>query len=289
MRQHYYYFLTFFNSFFKFRYKQRLRVLAYHTVSFPENFEKQIIHLKKDYNFISIEDLQNNIYNNIALPKKPMLITFDDGDISVFNSGLPLLEKYNIPSAIFVITSLIGTENDYWIKQVEGYEMNVKCTSYSTARKAVNLFKKMPNSERVELIRDYPPVHKIQLSLTDLEKMKNEGMYIGNHTHTHPMLDKCTDEEIMDEMKESTKVFNELNIEGAEIFAYPNGNANSRTNKILKEFGMKIIFLFDHKINKKNIDPFNISRIRIDTETPFNEFKVKVSGLHSYIFHKSKS
>lgn len=289
MRQHYYYFLTFFNFFFEFRYKKRLRVLAYHTVPSAENFEKQILYLKNDYNFISIADLENSIYNNIALPKKPMLITFDDGDISVFNNGLAVLSKFNIPSAIFIITSLIETENDYWIKQVEGYEMNVKGNSYVTARKAVNLFKNMPNSERVEIMKDYPPVLKSQLFLTDLKKLKNAGMYIGNHTHTHPMLDKCTDDEILDEMKESTKVFNELNLEGSETFAYPNGNANSRTNKILKEFGMKIIFLFDHKINRKIIDPFNISRIRIDTETPFNEFKVKVSGLHSYIFHKGKN
>lgn len=289
MRQNYYSFLTFFNSFFNFRYRERLRVLAYHTVVSADNFEKQILYLKDYYNFISIEDLQNYIYNNVALPTKPLLITFDDGDISVFNNGLHVLDKHNIPSAIFIITSLIGTENGYWIKQVENFEMNVKGTSYATARKAVNLFKNLPNSKRVELIKDYPPVHKSQLFLADLEKMKNTGIFIGNHTHTHPMLDKCTDGEIIDEMKESIKVFNELNLEGAEIFAYPNGNENCRTNKILKDFGMKMIFLFDHKINKKQIDPFNISRIRIDTETPFNEFKVKVSGLHSFIFHKGKS
>ncbi len=289
MRQHYYYFLTFFILLFKVRYSKRLRVLAYHTVFSSEKFEQQILYLIGRYNFISIDQLQNYLCNNGKLPKNPLLLTFDDGDITVFDNGLPVLVKHNIPSAIFLITSLIGTQNDYWIKQVEGYEMKVQGHTYTTARKAVNLFKNMPNSERLEAIKDYPVVHKRQLFLADLSEMRSSGMFIGNHTHTHPMLDKCSEEEIVEELVESTNVFKGLNLEGSDVFAYPNGNANMRTNKILENFGMKMIFLFDHKINKKQIDPLNISRIRIDTETPFNEFKVKVSGLHSFLFHKGKN
>lgn len=289
MRNNYYKFLSFLVNTFEVLYRDRLRVLAYHTVASQENFEKQIIYLKENYNLISIAELQNNLFSDQALPKNPLLITFDDGDISVLTNGLPVLKKYNIPSSIFVITSLIDTNDDYWIKNVEEYEMNIKGNSYALARESVKLLKSLPNSERVEIIKDYPVARKIQLSNYDLNKMEAQGMYVANHTHTHPMLDKCTDEEILVELKESTKILQNLNVKGLDVFAYPNGNANVRTNKILKDFGMKMIFLFDHKINQSIVDPLNISRIRIDSETPFNEFKVKVSGLHSYIFHKSKN
>ena len=53
----------------------------------------------------------------------------------------------------------------------------------------------------------------------------------------------------------------------------------------LKNLGMELIFLFDHKVNKKNLDPYNISRIRVDSDMTIEELKAKVSGLHPIIHH----
>lgn len=50
-----------------------------------------------------------------------MLITFDDGDISVRENALDILKKHQVPSVLFVITSLINTNKAYWWDEIRYY------------------------------------------------------------------------------------------------------------------------------------------------------------------------
>ena len=284
MRHKLYSALSIFHFFFKKKYANRLRVLAYHTVPDEMAFEKQVFYLKSHYNIIKIEDLQSHFRENIPLPKNPLLITFDDGDITVFEKGLPVLKKHNISSCLFIITGLINTLNDVWIKKVEAKEMKDGKT-YAEARELVKLFKQITNAERLKKMNAYPEVSKPQLTTNNLKEMESHGMFIANHTHTHPMLDKCTSQEISEELTEAKKIFEALQLSGFNVFAYPNGNADKETTTLLKSFGIELIFLFDHKINLKKLDPLNISRIRVDSDTEMTEFKTKVSGAHPFLFN----
>ena len=272
MRNKIYKLLGNFDFLFNTIYDNRLRVLAYHKVPDKKAFEKQVVYLRSHYNIISIPQLIESIEEKKALPKKPLLITFDDGDITVLENGLPVLNKYDINSCLFIITGLVNTSNDTWITRVEQQEMN-RGKTYQEARKVVNHFKKIPNKERETNMDDYPEVTKRQLNTGDLKNMQEQGMYIANHTHTHPMLDKCISEEITRELKASKQVFDDLGLPGYNVFAYPNGNTSESTNRSLKNADIKLIFLFDHKINGTVLDPFNISRIRVDSDTELTEFK----------------
>lgn len=272
------------NFLFRFKYSHRPRVLAYHKVPDKTAFEKQVSYLNANYNIIGIKDLLLHFERNKKLPKNPLLITFDDGDVSVLENGLPILKKYNLKSCLFIITALVNTTEAVWIKRVEAKEME-EGKSYLEARQRVNEMKQMDNAARIEQMKKYPGVHQPQLSSNDLGKMQNDGMFIGNHTHTHPMLDKCSPAEIQQELNQAEKVFRSLNLKGFNIFAYPNGNTNDETEAILRNHGMKLVFLFDHRINEREIDPLKISRIMVDADTEINEFKSKVSGVHPFFFH----
>jgi len=287
MRDKLYSALSTFHFLFKRKYADRLRVLAYHTVPDEMAFEKQVIYLKSNYTIISIEDLQSHFRKKTPIPKNSLLITFDDGDISVLEKGLPILKKYNLNSCLFIITGLINSSTDVWIKQVEAKEMK-EGKSYLEAREVVEHLKEISNTERLEIIKNYPEVSRQQLTTEDLMEMTRQGMFIGNHTHTHPMLDKCTSEEIGKELRDAKEIFKALQLSGYNVFAYPNGNTDEKTTKVLKDFGMELVFLFDHKINQKKMDPLNISRIRVDSDTGMTEFKAKVSGVHPYIFNLKK-
>ncbi|WP_424493682.1 polysaccharide deacetylase family protein [Salinimicrobium sp. GXAS 041] len=257
-----------------------LRVLAYHTVPDEAAFENQLKYLVKNYDIIGISDLQDHLFHFKKLPKKPLLITFDDGDISVYKKGLPLLDKYHLPSVLFVITALIDSENMFWWKQVEkvfqedGY-------SYADARKKISELKLKPNEKRINYLNELPHLQTRQLTTTELIEMQRKQMFIANHTYTHPMVDRCTESEIRIELKNTRKKFKEWNLRGYPIFAYPNGNWNEKTEKILYEEGIEMAFLFDHKLNAKKINPMRISRLRVDSNLEINEFTAKVSGLHS--------
>lgn len=272
------------NTVYKNYYSQRLRVLAYHDVPDKLAFEKQLKFLKENYTVISIQTLEDHLYLNKKLPKNAVLITFDDGDYTVLKNGSQVLQTLGLPSVLFVITKLIDSSNAFWWKQVEE-NAKINGDSFEDGRKVVNKLKLISNKEREEYLQKMKPVSAKQLSFSELKVLQQSGMFIANHTHTHPMVDNCSEEELRKEFVLSKAQFKKWNLPGFHYFAYPNGNWDSTSEKLIKEQGIKLSFLFDHKLNDKNINPLRISRLRINTYSPLSEFKLKVSGLHSILMH----
>src|SRR5258705_8806092 len=56
--------------------------------------------------------------NGAPLPPRPVLVTFDDGYRSVLDLGLPILEQYEIPAAVFVCVEPIVRREHFWYDSV---------------------------------------------------------------------------------------------------------------------------------------------------------------------------
>ena len=287
MRKIFYLILSKFHKVFEFWFRGNLRVLAYHTVVDQDLFEQQLKFLRRTFSIIDIQELHDFLFHNKELPKKPLLITFDDGDVSVLEKGLPLLKKYKLPSILFVITGLIDTSNSFWWRRVENsFEKEGK--SYSKARAKVKYLKGISNEQRENYLKSLKEFEAKQLSIEQLRSLEKERIYIGNHSNSHPMLNKCTDSEIAKEFQASKDKFSEWGLPGYSIFAYPNGNWDNRTEELLKKYEVKVAFLFDHRVNKQEIHPLRISRIAVDSDLELAEFKAKVSGLHPFLLNLKK-
>lgn len=75
----------------------------------PELFEKHIeTLLNYGYNPVSLSDYYQFMLGNKSLPENPIVITFDDGYLSNYEIAFPILKKYNVPAAIFIVTSTVG-------------------------------------------------------------------------------------------------------------------------------------------------------------------------------------
>jgi peptidoglycan/xylan/chitin deacetylase (PgdA/CDA1 family) len=91
-------------------------ILAYHSISesgsvfavSPRVFESQMEWLKKNkYNVVSLDQLAT--YRTAGtIPPKTIAITFDDGYRDNYFAALPILQHFNFPATVFVITSRIG-------------------------------------------------------------------------------------------------------------------------------------------------------------------------------------
>ncbi|MCF6129887.1 polysaccharide deacetylase family protein [Flavobacterium sp. AS60] len=264
-----------------------MRVLAYHDVPAPDLFETQLQHLKKKYNIITYNQLYDFFFKGISLPKKALLITFDDGDISFYENGFPLLKKYNVPAMLFVITELIDSEKPFWWNEIEYYlgkeKGNAKVWELKDVSEQERLFflNEMRASKAKEVFTQR------QLKLAALKEMQQNGIIISNHSHSHPMFNQCDTNELTNEMLLSVKFLKENQFD-TSAFAYPNGNYSDLAEEVLNENEVKIAFLFDHKVNDEKINPLRISRLRVNTNSALDEFKSKVSGLHSFIYHLKK-
>ncbi len=280
MRKIQYKLLSIFSFIYKNLYRNRLRVLAYHDVGDSELFTRQIEYLSSNYSIITIDQVKGNLFKNKPLPKFPLLLTFDDGDISVLEKGFPILIKNNCHACVFIITDLINTKVDFWFKTVRK-KMKEGGICEMEINLIMNNFKKISNGERIEQLKVFGTLPKKQLTKADLKLLIENNIFIGNHSHTHPMFNRCKPDEIVAELYNVKDFFKRSQMEGYEVFAYPNGNWDETSERILRDQNIELAFLFDHKVNPKNINPLRISRIRANSDMGIDELRSKVSGLHS--------
>jgi len=84
-------------------------VKNYATTPYPEikgldvqDFEQQIMFLKKFYNIVSMDNVIAYFKNECALPPKALLLTFDDGYTDHVDFVLPVLKKYQVQGSFFI-------------------------------------------------------------------------------------------------------------------------------------------------------------------------------------------
>ena len=93
--------------------------------------EKQLKWLKdNNYYYPSFAELSAYIDGKHSLPKKSVILTFDDGQVGFLNYGIPLLNKYKIPATGFLIGTRYGPDivkadrSKYVCYQSHSYDMH---------------------------------------------------------------------------------------------------------------------------------------------------------------------
>ena len=84
--------------------------------------------------------------------------------------------------------------------------------------------------------------NKNYLSWDQIRFLKQEGVKIGAHSHTHSHMPNMTLEEINAEIELSNKIFLRELKEIPSLFAYPYGEANEKMFSLLKNYKYKVAF-----------------------------------------------
>lgn len=84
----------------------------------PKHFAEQLDHLRTHYQIISLNDLAQALKKK-RLPRRTVVITFDDGYADVFLNSKPLLGQYEVPATVFIPTGYIGTQREFWWDDLE--------------------------------------------------------------------------------------------------------------------------------------------------------------------------
>ena len=129
----------------------------YNLFSNQENFEENITTLLDEgYTFITLEDLYKYNKGEIGLPEKVIIITMDDGWIGNYTEAFPVLKKYNVPATIFIVNTLVGTEDYFsWEQAKEMYDtglVKIHCHGYHHSEYS--------SVGKEKLVSDYTKSHK---------------------------------------------------------------------------------------------------------------------------------
>ncbi len=80
----------------------------------PDRFQQLMRRLAKaGYTGVSARDWWDAHHGGPALPRKPVVITFDDGYSSITDHALPVLRSLGFRATVFIVTNRIGGINEW--------------------------------------------------------------------------------------------------------------------------------------------------------------------------------
>lgn len=110
---------------------ENVPVFMFHTVH-PESFERQLQHLSRNgYRTIDTGELYSFLSGKTQLAGPSVMITFDDGERSLYRAAFPLLKKYGMKAVNFIVTGRVyetdrdrPNEGKQWLTWPEVLEMH---------------------------------------------------------------------------------------------------------------------------------------------------------------------
>lgn len=227
----------------------------------PDIFDYQLNFIKKNFNIIGPDELLSN-----RVPPKAALITFDDGMRSFFVNAVSILEKYGIPTVIFLnmgpikgeifwsglITYLCNKRHDF----VEHFAENKVLTKedmplylFCTKEIVESYLGKKQGSLENE-VADFVGEFATE---EDLECAAEKGnIFFGNHLFNHHVPLLMSDEDLLESFSKNANELKKYR-NYIDLFAFPFGQSGTcfsekQASMILSK-GAKKVFTSDGSIN----------------------------------------
>lgn len=237
--------------------RKRPRILMYHRIidqAFvaglpPEQFDQQMAYLSKHYRVIPVEQLISELKGDNVKPYTVSL-TFDDGHLDFYTTTWPILKKYNLPATLYLATGFVSNECWLWpdylrytllhskketIRMPEYGNLSLSPdTVLKTWSKLGDAGLKMNKENRKQFLDELekaadvvvPPSPEppfAPVNWDQVREMQSEGLDVGSHTVSHPILSKLTQEEVSGELGESYQRISEELGNPPKGICYPNG------------------------------------------------------------------
>lgn len=254
----------------------KVTFLLFHDMD-VDDAERNFTYLKRHYNIIGLHDYLEAVRGDKKLPKKAVVLTFDDGHVSNYKL-LPIIEKLGVSVTVFLCSSIVGTNRHFWFRHSDAVKPNVES------------LKRLANAERLQELqmmgfeqnKEYED--RQALSSREIEKMK-PFVDFQSHTCYHPILPQCDDATACEEISASKK---QLELFGLDIYAlsYPNGDYSERDIKLAKGAGYQCGITVDSGYNMLHSDLFRLKRFSVNDAKSITELMVKASGIYALIKHK---
>lgn len=145
-----------------------------------KTFETHLSFLNEHYRVISLKDLINHFETGkLDAHQQYCIITFDDGWIDNYKNAYPLLKKYKTPATIFLVTSFIRSNGDFWVRRFEKLIYCIYRRKSRVERSDLELMVKnaglrgLETDELYSLLSGEQPVERVEVILDEhIERLK---------------------------------------------------------------------------------------------------------------------
>lgn len=150
----------------------------------PASFRRQMEWLiGRGYRGITLPELLAWVAGKGELPRRPIMLTFDDAYVDIGDHALPLLEEIGFGATVFVVADQIGGYNAWDVAQG------------ASARRV--------------------------MSAAEICRWRDRGVDFGAHSRTHPDLTTVSETQLEDEVAGSQRILSGVLGAPVRAFAYP--------------------------------------------------------------------
>jgi peptidoglycan/xylan/chitin deacetylase (PgdA/CDA1 family) len=174
-----------------------IRILCYHKVDdAPGNklsvrtdrLERQLAYLARHYRVIALDDAVAILRRGGAVPRRTVVLTFDDGYRSALERAVPRLLRHGFPATFFITPGLVGAEH--------GFPHDAGFEAFDNG--VAEWF--------------------------ELEKLVGTGMTVGAHSLTHRILSTLPASTQREEIEGPRRVIEERLGVCVTAYSYPSGS-----------------------------------------------------------------
>lgn len=276
----------------------------------PEHFEQIIVYLKKNFEFVLLEEYLLDENFKPATDKPLCAIGFDDGYRDFLEFAVPILVKYDCPSSMYVVSDCIDKDLPPWTYMLNHYFIytnklsldldttdfpgHLKHTTWRNkqerllfARQLNPYMKSLSNQLRETIYRqiiaaldDVSPPYGLMLTWEEIRGLKKYRCLVGSHTMSHPVLSKrLSHEELYSELHGSGVALKKHTGEFPLAISYPFGAYNDEVKKVAEEAGYRIgVTVKPEPYDNARHDLLEIPRIELFDE-PFIKTKLRINEI----------
>ena len=153
------------------------------------------------YQVISLDDAVAGLAGRIALPDKPLVLTFDDAYVDFLENAAPVLKAHGYPATIYAVSSLVG-QSSSWDAGIGP---------------------------------DPAPL----MTASQLREVQDMGFAIGSHSSSHARLAQQTDDRIASELSDSKSALEDMLGRSVDHFCYPYGSHDLRCVEAAAQAGYR--------------------------------------------------
>jgi peptidoglycan/xylan/chitin deacetylase (PgdA/CDA1 family) len=231
----------------------RLSVLVYHAIADlagdpllerysvpPGRFAEQLDYLgSRGWAFVGLDQALAALGGGAPLPRRSLLITFDDAYVDLRDAACPILAERGIPAVAFAVAGRLG---------------------------ATNLWDSEHGATSLDL-----------LDGDGLREVAAGGIEVGAHTVSHRKLTELTDEELREEVGAAAAILAGVGLPRPRAFSYPYGHWDGRVARAVADAGYEVAFTVDRGTVAAGADPFTLPRMAVHVDDSGRRLHAKLS------------
>jgi peptidoglycan/xylan/chitin deacetylase (PgdA/CDA1 family) len=267
----------------------------------PELLEQQLAFIGRWFHPIGLDDLFAFVRAQRALPKNPVLVTFDDGYRDNHDVALPILQRHGVRATFFIATDYVERRRPFWWDRVamvikrsprDHVEMRYPepihlrlDTAQGRVSAVIRVTRVVKDCAQLDLDRFVEQLERaagVTLGCDEERRIANEtvmtweqvaalrraGMNVQSHTCTHRVLQTLDSAQLGNELRASREVLEGVLAEPVRAIAYPVGKSlcdEPRIKRAVRDAGYELGFSNGTGVNRlRGLDPLDVRRLSLE-------------------------